>query len=73
MGPRAAVNQMHRAAFGRGLVVPVVMETPVPTVQSSGQGGALNLHVNPVAETQHMGAVSAHTRFEYPYEYALGR
>lgn len=60
VGPRAAVNQMYRAAFGRGLVVPVVVEGAVPAVQCSGQGRAFNLHVNPVARTQHKRALSAH-------------
>lgn len=46
--PRAAVDQMHRAAFRRRLVVPVVVETAVPAVQRSGQGSAFHLHVNPV-------------------------
>lgn len=49
--PRAAVNQMHRAAFGGSFVVPVVMETAVPAVQSSGQGGAFDLHIDPVTRT----------------------
>lgn len=46
--PRAAVNQMHGAASGRSLVVPVVVEAAVPAVQGSGQGGAFNLDVSPV-------------------------
>lgn len=58
--PGAAVNQMHRAAFGRRLVVPVVVEAAVPAVQRSGQRGAFNLHVNPVTATQHKRALSAH-------------
>lgn len=58
--PRAAVNQMHRAGFRRGLVVPVVVEAAVPAVQCSGQGGAFNLHVNPITRTQHKRALSVH-------------
>lgn len=58
--PRAAVNQMHRTAFRRSLVVPVVVEAAVPAVQRSGQGGAFNLHINPIARTQHKRALSAH-------------
>ena len=54
--PRAAVDQMYGAAFGWRLVVPVVVEAAVPAVQSSWQGGAFNLHINPVTTTQE-GAV----------------
>lgn len=53
--PRAAVNQMERAAPGvwglRLLVVVGVvvgLEAAVPAVQRSGQGGALHMNVHPV-------------------------
>lgn len=58
--PRAAVNQMYRAALGWSLVVPVVVEAAVPAVQRSGQGSSFNLHVSPVTKTQHKRAPSAH-------------
>lgn len=61
MRPRAAVNQMQRAApHGCGLVllvvvvavaavdVVVVLEAAVPAVEGSGQGGAFHLNVHPV-------------------------
>lgn len=70
--PRAAVDQMDGAAFGRSFVVPVVIEAAVPAVQSSGQGGAFNLNVNPVTGTQHKRALLAHrwkvsnTKFSVP-------
>lgn len=57
--PRAAVDQMEGAAFGGGLVVPVVVEAAVPAVQRSGQGRSFNLHVDPVTETQHKGGLLA--------------
>lgn len=62
MRPRAAVDQMQRAApRGWGLVllvvvvavaavgVVVVLEAAVPAVEGSGQGGAFHLDVHPVA------------------------
>lgn len=60
MGPRAAVDQMQRAApHGWGLVLLVVvvaavdlvvdLEASVPAVEGSGQGGAFHLNVHPVA------------------------
>ena len=58
--PRAAVNQMHRASFGWSFVVPAVVEAAVPAVQRSGQRGAFNLNVRPVAKTQHKRVLSAH-------------
>lgn len=58
--PRAAVNQMYRAAFGWSLVVPVVVEAAVPAMQRTGQGSAFDLHVNPVTRMQHKRALSAH-------------
>lgn len=60
--PRAAVDQMDGAAFGRSLVVPVVVEAAVPAVQRSGQGGPLHLHVDPVAKRQHKRALLAQER-----------
>lgn len=58
--PRAAVDQVHRAAFGRSLVVPVVVEAAVPAVQRPRQGRPFDLHVGPVAGRQHKGALSSH-------------
>lgn len=60
--PGAAVDQMDGAAFGGGLVVPVVVEAAVPAVQGSGQGGSFNLHVDPVTATQHKRALLAQER-----------
>ena len=57
VGPRAAVNQVHGTALGRSLVVLVVMETTVPTVQRSRQRSSFDLHVNPVTGTQHKRAL----------------
>ncbi len=57
VGPRAAVDQMQRAApHGRGLVLlvivgavdVVVVEASVPAVEGPGQGGAFHLNVHPV-------------------------
>lgn len=61
--PRAAVNQVHRAAFGWSLVVPVVVvEAAVPAVERPGQGGTFDLHVHPVTTIQHKRALSAQKR-----------
>ena len=60
--PRAAVDQVHGAAFGRSFVVPVVVEAAVPAVQGSGQGGAFDLDVDPVTGTQHKRALLTHRR-----------
>lgn len=60
--PGAVVNQMHRTSFGWWLVVPAVMEAAVPAVKGSGQRGPFDLHVDPVAETQHKRALLAHSR-----------
>lgn len=57
--PRAAVNQMDGAAFGGGLVVPIVVEAAVPAVQCPRQGGAFHLHVDPVTKTHHKRALLA--------------
>lgn len=55
--PRAVVDQVHGAGFGRRLVVPAVVEAAVPAVQRPGQRGAFNLHVDPVAAMQHKRAL----------------
>lgn len=56
VGPWAAVNQVHGATLGRGLVVSaVVMETAVPAVQSSWKRCSLHLNVDPVAATDIRG------------------
>lgn len=55
--PRAAVHQMQWATPGRGrpvgsfaaVDVVVVLEASVPAVEGSGQRGAFNLNVRPVA------------------------
>ena len=61
VGPGTAVDQVHRAALGRGLVVAVaVVEAAVPAVQGPGQGRAFHLHVYPVAGSGHKRALSAH-------------
>ena len=61
VGPGAAVDQVHRAALGWGLIVSVaVVETAVPAVEGPGQGRALHLHVYPVAGGGHKRALSAH-------------
>lgn len=60
--PGAAVNQMYRAALGWSLVVPIVMETAVPAVQSPRQGSSFNLHISPVTGTQHKRALSDHKK-----------
>lgn len=61
MRPRAAVDQMQRAASGGGgpallvgaavaaVVVSVCLEAAVPAVQGSGEGGTFHLDVHPVS------------------------
>lgn len=56
VGPGAAVDQVHGAALGRGLVVPAVfVKTAVPAVQSSRQRRSFHLNIDPVAETDTRG------------------
>lgn len=55
--PRAAVDKVHGATFGRSLVVAVVVKAAVPAVQRPWQGRAFDLHVGPVAGRRHKGAL----------------
>jgi len=63
VGPRAAVDQVHGAALGRGPVAVVVaavavgvavavVQAAVPAVEGPRQRRALHLHVHPVAARQ---------------------